>query len=374
MRARDASRPWPLSWLFGVTLACSSSSDPDASTVPSGGEVPRTLPTLRELPLPALAPDAIGSEQAWLAVAPDGRVVFVATPSPDDTNLLHIVDSTGATIARLGPRGAGPGELTQPWFFDFADGGDLVAWDMSTGRVTTYAPDGTFLASRQIGLVQMPRALVGDSFDVTDGADPRAPYVRQPLGGGRTRDLVRTTTAVFDSVFPVRTAGGVQSRGMIAYAAHQGRIAFGHILSYRILLFDDQGWYLGSVGRSLPPQFPSAEQITAESLSLLKQPSVSPASLGWRLREARTRPIVFFRARALHFDSRGRLWVIRQQDGSAVADVYADTTLLGSIPIVCLGFQADAADIRDAWLAMACRTDDATSPSGATLRLFRIEG
>jgi len=328
---------------------------------------------LRELTLSALRNDVVSSEQAWVAVAPDGRVVLTATRSPDDTNIFEMVDTTGATIARLGPVGAGPGELTRPMFFDVSDEGVLVVWDASTGRITTYAPDGALIASRQINQVLVPQALVRDSLDIRD-ADPRGPLVRRPVTGGRAREVVLTTAPAFDSVFPVKTMGGILGRGAISYAAGAGRIAFGHFLTYRILLFSDDGAYLGSLGRALPPQFPSAERIAADSLSLLKQPSISPASLARRLREARERPIPYFSLRALHFDGKGRLWVFRQQDSSAVADLFADTTLLGSVPINCPGFQGMSADIRNDWLAIACRTADEKSLSGATLKLFRIEG
>jgi len=321
--------------------------------------------------LPALPPDAAANLGIAVAVGPDGRMAFTATRSPDDSHMLHLADSTGATIARVGPRGEGPGELMLPGFFDFADDGTLLVWDGGTGRITIYASDGTVVSSRQIGQVSAPTALIGDSLDIR-AADPNEPFVRQPLSEGRTRELVHPTRLEFDSVFPVASGGGIQSRGMIPYAAGGGRIAFGHPTRNQILVFDDQGRYLGSVGRALPPQFPTAEQLAAESLSLTRQPSVSPAARAGLLQRARTRPIRHLGLRSLHFDGRGRLWVIRAQDGSAVADVYAELALIGTVPLDCPGFSANGSDIRGEWLAMVCRNPDENAPSDATLRLFRI--
>jgi hypothetical protein len=206
-----------------------------------------------------------------------------------------------------------------PMFFAFPSDTSVVAWDMGTGRVTLFRTTGPMLTSLETGMVQSPRALVGDSIDFFDVSRPESPFVRRPIGGGRVRELVQSTHPVFDSVFPVREMGGIQGRGMIPYAAGAGRVAVGNIRTYRLLLYDATGAYRGSMGRSVPPQYRTPEQIVAESLSLLQQPSVSPVGRNRMLRRSRETPITFFRE--LRFDDQGRLWVIRPENGSAVADL-----------------------------------------------------
>ena len=158
---------------------------------------------------------------------------------------------------------------------------------------------------------------------------------------------------------------------MIIYASNPNRVAIGNAQQYRILLFDAVGNYLGPIGQQVPLQCPSVEQIEAESLSLLKQP-ISAARRTALLDQSRTTPRMFFRE--LRFDGEGRLWVIRPGGGSAVADVFADTILLGTIPLSCPGYASRGMDVSDRWLVLSCRNLDPNAPSDGTIRLFRIEG
>lgn len=328
------------------------------------------LPALREIPLDHLAADAVANIGTRVVLGPGGRMAFVPAPTPDDAFLTQIVDSTGRLVAKLGRFGSGPGELRMPWMVGFDSDSSLVIYDLGLRRIAVYSVSGVLLASLNPGM-QMPLAMVGDSLDFRDAARPNAPYTRRPLMGRHERILIPGREPVMDSLFPVITRGGVQGRGKIAYAAGAGRIALGHAISYHILLYDDSGRYLGHLGRSLPPQFPSAEQLAAESLSTLKLP-ISPARRARLLRESREQPIIFFWE--LRFDEQGRLWVLRSENGSAMADVYADTRLLGSIAVDCPGFNGQGWDVNFGWLVLSCRHTDPDAPSDGTFRLFRIEG
>jgi hypothetical protein len=79
---------------------------------------------------------------------------------------------------------------------------------------------------------------------------------------------------------------------------------------------------------------------------------------------------MFFRE--LRFDGAGRLWIVRPEDGSAVADMYADTLLLGTIPLNCPGYASSGMDVAGTWLALSCRSTEPDAPSDGTIRLFRI--
>jgi hypothetical protein len=240
------------------------------------------------------------------------------------------------------------------------------------GVVTVFSPLGGVLASHHPGEAQVPKELVGDSLDFRDQRRADAPMVRQSVGGGRPRTLVRGTDQRVDSLFPVRRMEGATTRGFISYAAGGGRIAIGDGKRYAILVYDASGRFIGIAGRSLPVQVPTAEQAVAESLSMLNQPSISPARRASRMREYRERPVSYFRE--IRFDDHRRLWVFRPERDGVVADVYADTTLLGSIPLACPGFEPAGVGMRYGWVVLSCRNLDPDAPSDGTFRLFRVEG
>lgn len=361
---------WAVFVATWVVAGCDGVRSRDANSAALVERLSAGMPSVRSVPLDELDPALVPGLGRAVAVGPAGQLAFVPAGAPGDDFLLNITDSTGRTVSRFGREGSGPGELRMPMFLAFTRDTALVVWDMSLLRVSSYSASGALLDSFDQG-VSRPSAAVIDSIDVIDAARPTAPIARRPLRGGRARDLIDMSDRQIDSLFPVMNRGGVQSRGVIAYATGAGRIALGHGIGYHILIFDDLGRVIGSTGRSVPPQFPSAEQLAAESLSTLRLP-ISPARRAQLLRESRERPMVFFRE--LRFDEVGRLWVVRPQDGSAVADVYADTELLGSIPLDCPDFQGSGMDLSFGWLVLSCRNTDPDAPSDGTFKLFRIEG
>lgn len=354
-----------------VGTACTGESDQPSGAAAPLVEISAAMPSVRQVELPALDANTVRGPGGRVAVGPDGKIAYLPVEAPDHDFVLQIVDSTGAQVGLIGRRGKGPGELTSPMFFEFESDSSLVVWDMSTGRVTAFAMDGRVLAAMHPGELQSPQALVGDSLDYRDVRQPEAPMLRRSIRGGSSR-RIGGTGAAFDSLFPIRDIGGVVTRGFLSYASGTARMAFGQGHRYQILLYDATGRYLGTAGRSLPLQYPTAERIAQESLSLLQQPSVSPARRGAMIRAARERPITFFRE--IRFDDSGRLWVFRTDRGGAVADIYADTVLVGSIPLDCPGFEGSGVGLGFGWLVLSCRNLDPDAPSDGIFRLFRIEG
>lgn len=358
-------RSWLRIALTGVlATGCSDASDTNA--VPAA-----TLPNLRSVPLPNLAGDAVGVIGGLIAVSPNGFLAFVAAPSPEFRERLQVVDSTGALIGRLGPQGEGPGEVSAPDFVRFVGDSALAVWDFETQRVTIFPTSGQAPTSIEPGRFPRPVALVGDSLDVYDPLVPEAPFIRRPLFGGQDRVLVATTNPAVDSLFPVRVYGDSRTRGPITYAVGTDRIALARAGRYPILLYSSAGLFLGTAGEPLPPQYKSPERLEAESLSLAASP-ISAALRERMLHLARVNPISPFTQ--VRFDSQGRLWVIRIDGNSAVADIFADTQLLGSMAVDCPGYRGSGWDIAGDWLVMSCQNLDPNALSDATLRLYRIEG
>lgn len=366
------SRPSTSVLICIFTLACGGGDGTREFQDPSLPEAAHTLPAIRPVPLTRLDPHAIARVGAAVAVSTQGSLAFAATPSTAFREKVEILDSTGALIGRVGPEGAGPGELIAPLFLAFTQDSSLLVWDMGTARVTLFLASGAVRQSLEPGQFQFPLALIGDSLDLREVSRPEAPIVRRPFAPGQARELVRLTDPMVDSLFPVQSGGGIQSRGPIAYAAGAGRIALGSIVSYELLLFASSGQLLGKMGRRLPPQYPTPDQITAESLALSRQPAITPARRAAMLRRSRETPLLPFRD--LRFDGRGRLWVMRIDRGTATADVYSDLQFLGSIAIDCPGFTGTGWDLVGEWLVLSCAVLDPNAPSDATLRLYRIEG
>lgn len=330
------------------------------------------LPTLRELPLSSLPDDAISGPGATLAVSADGFLAFRPAPRPEDRTRLWLADSLGRIVARMGPDGDGPGELRFPMFLGFRPDGTILVWDMSTMRVTVFDRDGQLVSSRRPDQVQMPVGMVLDSVDFLDMTAEHHTVHRRAGGEGRGRRVLGGPDPMIDSLFPRVARGGIETRGMVAYAASSSRLALGDGTNYQVLFYDANGGYIGMASRALPPNYPGDARIAQDSVSLLRQPSLTPERRREMLARARERPLPFFRT--LRFDSRGRLWVIRAEGDSTFADIFGDTTFVGSIPINCPGTEGSGWDLRGEWLALSCFNPDSQAPSDGVVRLFRVEG
>lgn len=344
--------------------------------VPStGGEpldaIKGALPALREHALPGLDPTSIPGLPTRLAVSATGALAYVAAEEPGIEKRIRMTDSTGQVVARVGRRGRGPGELQTPLFLAFRADGQVLVWDIATGRLTSYASTGDFASVGDSDADRFPLALVGDSLDFRALQHRGTGLRRMDLVSLRSRELLRTVDSAFDALFPLGTVGGISARPPAIYAAGRGRIALGDMRRYQVLLYTDLGRFIGSVGASRAPQLPSPEEAARESVAIATMP-VSPARKATLLRDFRSRARLHFRA--LRFDATGRLWVIGQDGDSAYADVYADTLPLGRIPIGCPGFTGEGWDLSGRWLALSCRHTAPDAPSDGTIRLFRIEG
>jgi len=113
----------------------------------------------RELALSA--PVALHGPAGTLLARPDmasedlrGRIVFA---DPSDRN-VKVYDATGALAAVVGRAGHGPGEFSALWtaqaYYD-----SILAYDVDGPRLSVFAPDGRFAASRRLGAGGPPTPL-----------------------------------------------------------------------------------------------------------------------------------------------------------------------------------------------------------------------
>ena len=75
-------------------------------------------------------------------------------------------------------------------------------------------------------------------------------------------------------------------------------------------------------------------------------------------------------ASSLHFDARGRLWVIGQAHDSVFADAFAGTRWLGRQMLPCWHDHLQPS-LNGTWLALACATPDAPERD-VELQVYRI--
>lgn len=358
-RARSTS-----SYCLLALVACSA---PAEAPLP---QVTGVLPALEARSLPNLPDDLIRAEGSRIAISVTGHLAAVSPPRPDDNFLIQVIDSTGAVVSRLGPRGRGPGELQLVGFLAFSGDSLLGAHDATTARLSLFNLEGRLVFPLPLDVREVPLTLGGDSIDIRvfGGSDNR--WLRRSLRGSGARPLLVSSDSAFAASFPDR---GTPERPVVvarAYASTPDRIAIGSQDEYRILLYSSRGQFIGQILRDVPRQLPSSHSLRMVALSLEGQPMLSPARRAAMVKEFSERPQMHFRQ--LRFDGMGRLWVLGPDGEDGYADVYADTTFLGRLKLPCPGFTGDGWDLAGAWLGVTCADTREDAASYGTVRVFRI--
>ena len=155
-------RPLPLLIaLLGLALssaACGGKADRGGGRGGDGRELALSDPVALHGPAGTLLarPDMASEDSR-------GRIVFVDAP---DRN-VKVYDASGALAAVLGRAGQGPGEFTALWSAQ-AYRDSILAYDVSGGRLSVFAPDGRFSGSRPLGrggqLLPLSIRVVDDSL------------------------------------------------------------------------------------------------------------------------------------------------------------------------------------------------------------------
>jgi hypothetical protein len=99
---------------------------------------------------------------------------------------VHRYDSSGRWLGTFGRRGDGPGEFQDSSDMTLLPDGNVAITDILQMRITIFAPDGTFVSSRNLDrIVGQIKALDSDRLLVS--AQPRAMVIRT-LPGGQAAD------------------------------------------------------------------------------------------------------------------------------------------------------------------------------------------
>jgi hypothetical protein len=309
-----------------------------ASLAVGPGSAQSVLPRLERVAMPAL--DSIGPEKAGasIAVSTSGHIAF--TGGFDSQNrAVTIVDNAGRVLARLGPRGQGPGELSIPVLLNFA-GGELVVLELSARRLSRFSLDGRVQATNASLSQIFLSAASGDSLDVwqwptSPGAKPIMDFRRISPKTQEGRTLLSGQSAALRALIPEVQQGN--SVASIVYAAAGSTVVAANVAMNRLLgiganesvLFEIHG-----VEGDTPPK------------------ETPLAAIG-----------------GLQVDGKNRIWAIgpSQRTGKTAANIYSGSRSLGRLDLPCRG----SVTLTGSWMAVLCATPNSTSRDVA-LQVYRI--
>jgi hypothetical protein len=307
------------------------------------GVIPHTargqasMPRLQRVPMPLL--DSLGPEKAdaTVAISPQGIVAFTGALDAND-RAVTLFDSSGRLMARLGPPGQGPGELSLPVQLAFA-GRELIVVELGTRRVSRFGLDGSSKGTSAMATPLFLAAGTGDSIDV----------FQFPSGPSAVLDFRRLSPVSMDGRFLLSGQApslrdlsneGRQSGAAVAsviYAAVGSTVVAANVATYRLV-------GIGSDGRTLFDLRGKQADVPAGETPLF--------SIG-----------------GLQVDGKQRVWAIGadHKTGRTFADLYLGGRVLGRLDLPCRG----AVAVGGTRMAILCAAPE-TASRDVTLQVYRI--
>jgi hypothetical protein len=264
----------------------------------------QSRPTL--VPIPVAAPlaqlDFKLDIAAPLVVHPSGCVALF----DEDADQVVCVDPTSGTTHRFGRQGEGPGEFRSTRSMTTTPDGGMLVFDWKNARLTTITRDwklgGTTPLTQNLTLV---RPATADSV--------------LALGGKREYELL--SVSLHDGKSAVRFAPALGDSAGIFQGPHDydyglwlaprkpgGWFVVG-AWKYQILIEDDHGTKQSAFGRTLPPELPSAREVSEMRTWMARAIPGAMAAVDRLTAEwAKTSKAAITHAPAV--DGDGRLWVV----------------------------------------------------------------
>lgn len=335
-------------------------------------------PMLDRLPFPNIGTNGPERETAILSVAPNGSVAFTHGFSPDD-RLVTITDVRGNVVARVGARGAGPGEFRHLLRVFLTD---TTVYLFGDAKLASYSLDGRARWTRALEPTMLPMALDGDSIDAFIVHDPSATHAIHRISLGERG--VRTLLAAADPGLRTLARSAVDSTRsiLLAYARRDAGFVLGNGSRYEISAFDAEGSVRSRTGRTLARtarRGAALELEVAERLARARRPFRGPDGKvkalpidEARIRREAAMPTPFFSARngAIHVDHRGRILAIVPLGDSTAVDFFGARGFVERVTVPCAGSGIKSA-AGGAFLALLCAAS-ATADAEVSIQLYRV--
>jgi len=303
-----------------------------------------------------------------LVMSPRGEVVYFAALGSGKT--LVITDSLGGTIGEVGPRGAGPGEVTTPLVVDISDS-SVTAVDLLSLRVTEWRRDGAMIRTLQLTRPVLPRVQVaGRWIGLGASATGFTPAVMRSTTG-EDIPLLGAQAPLLDSLL---AAAG--QRHAPSIGGWNSGFIVGDGLTYRIGVFDSTGALVRRYSRDLGANKRSAERVTEELEAWVtdrtaKKGRPSPAEISAREEKLRSEELPWFsHVSPLRIDSTERLWIVGTTRDSVFADVLNPSGAVERHWLDCPGFEGRWAHA-EGWLALVCAAPE-EAVYAAVVKRYRI--
>ena len=296
------------------------------------------LPRLERVSMRSL--DSLGPEKATatVAISTTGTIAFTGAFDQRD-RAVTILDSLGRVLARLGPPGQGPGELSVPVQLAFA-GRELIVVEPSSRRISRFRLDGTLQGTSAMMVPFFLAAAAGDSLDVFQFPSTGP---RPVLDFRRVSPTTLDGRTLFSGQSPLLrdlSEEGQQKGAVVAsivFAAAGSTVVAANVGTYRLIGIGANGNLLFDI-RGRQAEVPAGET-----------------------------PL--FVVGGLQVDAKERVWAIGtdHQTGRTFADLYLGSRLLGRLDLPCRG----SVTLAGSWVAMLCTTPDSNSRDVA-LQIYRI--
>jgi hypothetical protein len=348
-----------------LLVACSGAPTPDLPA-----DALHALPEVVEVPVPV---PEFGPGTVESAVASDGRGGWLFAPGDLRRSALVLVDSSGRSEREIGGYGEGPGEMAAS-FPLWADDTVVIGHDLATRRVIVWGRDGQVRREFRPELPVVPFGRgPGNTLLAmrTDGREELPALVS--LHDGTVRTVVGAGDTILASLFTGLDSPSERLASTAAIGRWRDGVVVGNPDHYALALFHGDGTPAGVIRRELPPNTTGAD-ATARELARLEQTPMggnAAAMARARARLEEAEPPRFSHVGAPRSDGRGRLWVVVQEGDAVAADVFADTTWLGRVPLDCPGF-GGRWDLQGAWLVLVCAPDDPEAMLDAVVRRYHL--
>ncbi len=275
----------------------------------------------------------------------DGGVVAVPgnfSPAGMSGGMVHLLAPDVDSLVSIARLGEAPGEVSNGVKLLQARGDTLLILDLGRYALLRYDASGRYLTQRRMSSSTRGAIMkvTSDSVDIMSLPRPEliklAPgFVwRQPLEGDGHRVLLAASDSFVEAFLANRR------QAQIPLAITPQRIALAEPWRYTVAVYDNDGRRLHVIDRPLTgPRRDSAEfQRARQNLLASLNEGGSPAQMRSYRDQLDTLAQEFLphlEQNALHFDHRGRLWVIGRVADSTFADVYSDADFLGRLTVPC---------------------------------------